>query len=158
MCVCVHSIKYICIWKPGDDRGTIPQEVSTLFFWDLELSNRTGQPIPRSYLPLPLSCWDHKCAPPCLDFFMWILGCWSQVLMLYTTCTFLAELSVKSKSTTFLRVLWCLFWESCIVDTQWSGFNENSLHRLICLNDWSSLRGTVGKGSGAVALLEQVWH
>lgn len=76
--------------------------------------------------------------------------------MLFTTCTFLAELSVKSKNATFLRVLLVLVLRLMYSRQSVIGLNENCLHRLICLNDWSSLRGTVGMVSGGVALLEQV--
>lgn len=36
--------------------------------------------------------------------------------------------------------------------------NENDHHRLICLNIWSLLSGTLWKGSEGVALLEEIHY
>ena len=41
---------------------------------------------------------------------------------------------------------------------QCCGLNENGPHRLICLNAWSPVVGTVWEGLGVVALMEKVCH
>ena len=38
------------------------------------------------------------------------------------------------------------------------GLNENAPHRLICLNTWSLIGGTICERLGGVSLLEQVCH
>jgi hypothetical protein len=38
------------------------------------------------------------------------------------------------------------------------GFNEHGPHRLICLNAWSPVSGTVWEGLRGVALLEEMCH
>ena len=40
----------------------------------------------------------------------------------------------------------------------YGGLNVNDPHRLICLNAWSSVGGTVQEGLGDKALLEEVCH
>lgn len=39
-----------------------------------------------------------------------------------------------------------------------SGLNKNDPHRFICLNTWSPVAGTIWKGLGGVALMEQICH
>ena len=39
-----------------------------------------------------------------------------------------------------------------------SGLNEYGPNRLVCLNAWSLVGGTVWEGLGGVALLEEVYH
>ena len=36
--------------------------------------------------------------------------------------------------------------------------NENGSHRLLCLDAWSPVKGTVWEGLGGVALLEEVCY
>ena len=43
-------------------------------------------------------------------------------------------------------------------ETWYVGLNENVLHRLICLNIWSLVGGTIWEGLGGVALLQEVYH
>lgn len=38
------------------------------------------------------------------------------------------------------------------------GLNKNGPHRLIYLNTWSEVGGTVGKELGGLVLLEKVYH